>query len=149
MFAVLALLTFAVPSPAQVADPLTALDRAAIVERVLRARGTELHDYVPPDPAAVARVLGVTPAEGSEIASLLGTSCEGEEQGRWSMSTIRLDGSDALVHAGRVMADGSARRETYRLRRTCSGAGACTWWLVDIRLSDFGSNDVVPLPGSA
>ncbi|HLM66959.1 MAG TPA: hypothetical protein VK358_05485 [Longimicrobium sp.] len=134
---------------AQVADTLTAADRVTIAQRVLRARGTEFHDHVLVDRAALTRVLGAAPAAGSELVSLLGDPCGGTEQGRWSVRRIELAGDgDVLLDARRVVPDGSARTETYRLRRTCPAAGACGWWLVDIRLSDFGSNDVVPLPGA-
>lgn len=136
----LALLLFAAPAAAQAADTLTAADRASIVARVLQARRAELHDAVDVDTASLTRVLGTAAA----VAPLQSAPCDA--QGRWAILALEREADgDVLVHADRLESGGSARRETYRLRRTCSAAGACGWWLVDIRLHDFESNDVVSL----
>jgi hypothetical protein len=139
----LALLLFAAPAAAQAADWLTSVDRAAIVARVLQARRAELHDAAEVDAASVTRVLG-TPAAGvPAVAPFLAAPCDAS--GRWVPQAVEREaGGDVLVRADRLESGGSARRETYRLRGTCS-AGTCGWWLVDIRLHDFESNDVVPL----
>jgi hypothetical protein len=141
-------LTLAGPCQAQLTDTVAAADRMTIVARVLRARATELHDRVETDRIALARVLGPALAAEPEIVSLLDDPCGGGE-GRWAIASIGFAGDgDVLVRADRVDSGGSARAETYRLRRTCAAAGPCAWWLVDIRLADFESNDVVPLPAA-
>ena len=143
-------LIIALPLPtwAQAADSLTGADRAAIAGQVLRARHAELRDRVPVDREALERVLGSARAVESALATLPEAECGApRQQGRWRMEAMELgaDG-DVLVRADRVEGGGAARTETYRLRRTCSPAGTCAWWLVDVRLSGFESNDEVPLP---
>ena len=142
------ILALPLPSAAQAADPLTGADRAAIAGQVLRARSAELRDGVPVDRAALERVLGSARAVESALAGLAEVDCgTPRQQGWWRMEAMELgaDG-DVLVRADRAEAGGAARTETYRLRRACSPAGTCAWWLVDVRLSGFQSNDEVPLP---
>ncbi|HEX6038797.1 hypothetical protein [Longimicrobium sp.] len=137
------LLAIAAPAAAQVPDTLSSADRAAIVARVLQARRAELHDRVEVDTASLTRVLGTPPGRVPALAPL--PPAPRDADGRWAITEVELqpDG-DVLVRADRLESGGSARRETYRLRRTCAAGGACGWWLVDIRLHDFESNDVVP-----
>ncbi|HEU0298130.1 MAG TPA: hypothetical protein VFR37_01725 [Longimicrobium sp.] len=141
-------LVLALPAPAA-AQPvaLTGADRAAIVQQVLRARRGELNDAVPVDRAALVRVLGSEQAADSALASVPEDCGQREQRGRWSIQALEPDGdAGAVLRADRVESGGTARTEAYRLRRGCSPAGTCTWWLVDVRLSGFESNDEAPLP---
>jgi hypothetical protein len=142
-------LGFATPVAAQGLDSLSRADRASVVAQVLQARRAELRDEIAADTAALARVLHASPGAVPVVAALLASGCDPVEPGRWIVQ--ELDGGengDVLVRAERIDSSGSARSETYRLRHACAEGPTCTWWLVEIRLGEFESNDIVPLPGS-